>query len=126
MRGVKDYVIPKESSVYAAGGLYLRWLGGGSAIQLLGDKMLWVPKLNGSLVYDSSKGAGAWRGEIRRQDRLPHDQNAESGVRMAGKKLFDCGGPPQTCRSSGREQKNDAGFVRGGVKCTLKFAEARC
>jgi len=37
MRSVQDYVIPKESTPYTAGGLYFWWLDGGSAIQVLGD-----------------------------------------------------------------------------------------
>jgi hypothetical protein len=37
MRSVQDYVIPIESAAQAAGGLYFWWLGGGSAIQVLGD-----------------------------------------------------------------------------------------
>jgi len=37
MRGVQDYVIPVESSAYAAGRLCLWWFVGGSATQFLGD-----------------------------------------------------------------------------------------
>ena len=103
MRGVKNYVIPIKSPAQAAGRLYRWWLGGGSSIQLLGDKMVWVPKLPGALVCDSAEGAAAWGSKIGGQDRLPDDQNAELRVRMAGKKFFGCGGPPQTCCSSGGE-----------------------
>lgn len=104
MRGVQNCVIPIESSAYAAGGLDFWWFGGGSAIQLVGDEMVWVPKLPGSLVRDSAEGASAWRSKIRGQDRLPDDQNAKLLVRMAGEKLFGCGGPPQTRCSRRREQ----------------------
>src|SRR5712664_1019252 len=88
--------------------------------------MVWVPKLPGALVCDSAEGAAAWGSKIGGQDRLPDDQNAESRVRMAGKKLFGCGGPPQTCCSSGREQEDNARLVCRAVKRALQFAEARC
>jgi len=126
MRGVENYVIPIEASAQAASGLYFWWLGSGSAIQLLGDQVLWVPKLPGSLVCDSAEGATARRSKIRGEDRLPDDQNAHLRIRMAGKKVFGCGGPPQTCRSSGREQKDDARVFRRRVKRVLEFAEIRC
>ncbi len=62
MRGEENYVIPIESPAYATGGLYFWWLDPRSAIQLLGDQVLGVPKLPGSLVCDSAEGASAWRG----------------------------------------------------------------
>ena len=77
MRSVQDYVIPKESTPYTAGGLYFWWLDGGSAIQVLGDEMIWVPKLYGALVWDSGQRAAAWRRKIRGQDGLPDDEDAE-------------------------------------------------
>jgi hypothetical protein len=80
MRRVQDYVIPIESSAQAAGRLYFWRLGGRPSIQLLGDKMLGVPKLGRSLVCDSTEGAAAWRRKIRGQDRLPDDQDAELRV----------------------------------------------
>jgi hypothetical protein len=80
MRGVQDYVIPIESSAQAAGRLYFWRLGGRSSIQLLGDKMVGVPKLGRSLVCDSAEGAAAWGSKIRGQDRLPDDQDAELRV----------------------------------------------
>ncbi len=88
--------------------------------------MLWVPKLPRSLVGDSAEGASAGRSKIRGQDWLPDDQNAEFRARMAGKKFFGCGGPPQTCCSSRGEQKDDARRVCRGVKRVLEFAESRC
>jgi hypothetical protein len=97
---------------------------GGSAIQFLRYEMARIPKLSGPLIGNSREIAGAWRSEIGRQDRLPHDQNAELCAGMAGEKFFSCGGPPQTRCSSGREQKNDARLVGGGVKEGLKFAQA--
>jgi hypothetical protein len=80
MRGIQNCVIPIESSAQAAGGVYPRRMGGGAAIQLLGDEMIWVPKLAGSWVGDSAEGAGAWRREIRGQDGLPDDEDAEFRV----------------------------------------------
>jgi hypothetical protein len=55
MRSVQDYVIPIESTAQAADGFYLRRISRGSSIQLLGDKMVGVPKLPGSLVRDSAE-----------------------------------------------------------------------
>ena len=77
MRGVEDCVIPIESTAQAADGFYLRRISRDSSIQLLGDKMVGVPKLPGSLVRDSAEGAAAGRSEIRGQDWLPDDQNAQ-------------------------------------------------
>jgi hypothetical protein len=65
MRGVQDYVIPIESSAQAAGRCDFWRLGGRSSIQLLGHKMLGVPKLGRSLVRNSAEGAAAWRRKIR-------------------------------------------------------------
>src|SRR5258707_9132480 len=87
--------------------------------------MVWVPKLPGALVCDSAEGAAAWGSKIGGQDRLPDDQKAELRVRMAGKKFFGCGGPPQTCCSSGREQEDNARLVCRGVKRVLEFGEVR-
>jgi len=126
VRSINNCVIPIESTVEAAGGLYFWRLNGGSVIEFLGDKMRRIPKLSGSLVCDSAEGAAAWRSKIRGQDRLPHDQDAEFCVRMAGEKLFGCGGPPQTCCSCRREQEDDARFVCRGVKRALEFGEAGC
>jgi hypothetical protein len=123
MRGEQDYVIPIETSAHAAGGLWVWLLGGGSAIQFLGDEMIWVPELSGSLVCDSRKVAATWRSEIRGQDRLPDDKDTEFCVCMAGKEFFGCGGPPQTGCSSGREQEDDARIVCRGVKRALECAE---
>jgi hypothetical protein len=123
MRGEQDYVIPIESSAHAAGGLWLWRLGGGSAIQLFGDEVTWVPELSGSLVCDSGEGTAAWRSEIRGQDGLPNYEEAKFCVCMAGKEFFGCGGPPQTRCSSGREQEDDARIVCRGVKRALECAE---
>jgi len=110
----------------AAGGPCLQWFSTRPSIQLLGHEMIWVPKLTGSLVCDSAEGAAAWRSKVCGQDGLPDDEDAEFRIRMAGKKLFGCGGPPQTRRSSRGEQEDDASAVRRGVKRALEFAEVRC
>jgi hypothetical protein len=123
MRGEQDYVIPIESAAQAAGRLCLRRLGGGAAIQLLGDEVRGVPELSGSLVGDPGERAAAWRSEIRGQDWLPDDEDAEFCVCMARKEFFGCGGPPQARRSSRGEQEYDARVVCRGVKRALEFAE---
>jgi hypothetical protein len=87
--------------------------------------MVGVPELPGALVCDSAEGASAWRRKIGGQDRFPDYQDAEFCVRMAGEKLFGCGGPPQTCSSCGRKQEEDARLVCRGVKRVLEIAEAR-
>ena len=124
MRSEQDYVIPIESAAQAAGRLCLRRLGGGAAIQLLGDEVRGVPELSGSLVCDSGEGAAAWGRKIGGQDWLPDDEDAEFCVCMAGKEFFGCGGPPQARRSSRGEQEYDARVVCRGVKSALEFAEA--
>jgi hypothetical protein len=126
MRGVENCVIPIESTAQAADGLYLRRIGRGSSIQLLGDKMVGVPKLPGSLVRHYAEGAAAGRSEIRGQDWLPDDQNAQLRIGAAGKKLSGCEGPPQTRCSSWGEQKDDARPICRGIKRVLEFAETGC
>ena len=125
MRGVQQHVVPVESSAYAARGLWLWGFGDGSAIQLFGDEMIGVPELNNSLVPDPAEGAAAWGREIRVQDRLPDDENPEFRARIAGKKFFGCGGPPQARCSSWGEQEDDAGLIHRGVKRVLELAESR-
>jgi hypothetical protein len=126
MRGVQDYVIPIESTAQAAGGFNLQRFGTRSAIQLLGDEMIWVPKLTGSLVCDPAEGTAAWGRKIRGQYRFPDDEDAEFPARIAGEKVFGCGGPPQTRRSSRGEQEDDTRAVRRGVKRALEFGEVGC
>jgi hypothetical protein len=103
-RRIENRIIPEEPFIYAAFRLWLSRFRAHHSAQLLGDEMLWVPELFCSTVRDSTQSARTRRSPVRRQNRLPHDQNMQFLVCIFLEKLFHCGGPPQTCRSSGGEQ----------------------
>ena len=125
VRSVQDYVVPDESSSYAARRFWFRRLRRCSATQFLRYNMVWIPKLYGPVIRNSCEIAATRRTEIGWQDWLPHHENAQLRACMTGKKLFGCGGPPQACRSSRRQQEKDARLVRGRVERAFKIGERR-
>ena len=69
--------------------------------------MVWVPELPYATIIHAPKRACARRAPIRGQNRFPHREYRDMAVRMLLQNLTDCGGPPQTSRSSRREEQND-------------------
>lgn len=115
---IENGIIPVKPLIEAA--IRLGWLFGGNPVQLLCNKMLWIPELHGAPVRDSGKSGADWGTQVSRKHGLPHNQDAECGVRMALQDLFGCGGPPQTRGSSrGKKEKQDGsvcGIVEGGLE----------
>lgn len=66
-----------------------------------------IPELANSAIRDSCERAGDWRTPVGGQDRFPHNLDAQIPLGMFRQKLLGCGGPPQTCWSSGREQQDE-------------------
>ncbi len=92
-------------------------------IQRAGYGVLGVPKPAHALVRNSRHRASARRLPIRREDRLPNNQNAHLPLRVARQKLLHCGGPPQTYRSSGREKQHQSRHIGVAVKRILEAVE---
>jgi hypothetical protein len=92
-------------------------------VQCAGDNVLGIPKLPRAQVCDSRHRVAARRPPVRCQDRLPNNQNAHLLLRVASQELLHCGGPPQTYRSSGREQQYQSGYIEVGVKRILEAVE---
>src|SRR2546422_8735725 len=69
-----------------------------------------------------------FRSQVRRKYRLPHHQHPERRIRIALQELFDCGGPPQTGRSSRRKKEDrkstrlnsSHGYISYAVFCLKK------
>jgi hypothetical protein len=78
--------------------------------------MLLVPELGDTAVREAAKRGRGWRAPVSRQDRFPHGEHSDFGVRVPIKHLLDCGGPPQTDRSSWRQQKDDPDLIRSAVE----------
>ncbi len=113
--GIDGGQIPKNSIRKTTIRLRLRLAGvSGHPIR---DETFLIPKLPRALVRQPAERGTRWSSEpVHRQDRLPNDEHCQVCIRMLLQHLFGCGGPPQTTRSSGRQQQNDARLIRGVVE----------
>jgi len=71
--------------------------------QLLGDQVVLVPELSDPRIRNATQDWVSWSAPIRRQDRLPYDQNGQIVGLLLLQYLFGCGGPPQTTWSCRRQ-----------------------
>lgn len=109
--------VPLEAAVEAADGRGFSKLGG-AAGDLLGNEMLWVPKLACARVRNARERGASRRTPIGRKYGLPDHQNAKSGIAFVLEKFADCGDPPQAIGSSGRNEEHEARAGRSRVKRT--------
>jgi hypothetical protein len=77
-----------------------------------GELAIVVPVLNGARVVNDRGQGRAGRSPVGGKHRLPHDECADIPGRPRLQNFGDCGGPPQTRRSSGRKEHNQPGLLR--------------
>lgn len=87
--------------------------------------MFRIPELYRTRIGYSRERASRGVKPIRRENRLPHHQHAQFYLWIRFQDLLGCGGPPQAIRSSGRKKKNEARFLRRGIKSILEIAQVR-
>ena len=81
------------------------------------------PKTAGSDGQESVPRYSAGRFPVRRKNRLPNNEYAHPLVRVMRKKLLRCGRPPQTARSSRRQQQHHPGRIRVGIEGSRKLVQ---
>lgn len=84
--------------------------------------MFRIPELPHSRIRQPAQCASAGRPPVGHQNWFPNDQHAPLPFRMLNEKLVGCGGPPQTKRSSGGQQQNQAGHGRIRIKYILELS----
>jgi hypothetical protein len=96
--------VPVEPSLNTAIRFGLRRSSACTIHQFQRHGMLRVPKLACASVCNSSDGGTTRRSPVRRQNRLPYYKHTDLSVGVPRQQLLSCGGPPQTSRSSRRQQ----------------------
>jgi hypothetical protein len=88
------------------------------------EPMALIPKLGSAAVRNSGQRAGADSDRIGHQNRLPHDEDRERRGFEVFQHCLECGGPPQTGASCGREQAYHAHFGGGVIEQLLEGRKA--
>lgn len=117
VRRIHGNKIPENTVTVTALGLRLRTTG--VLRELLRNQVLRIPDLFNAGVGDPPQDATAGLPPIRREDRLPHCKDLYLGAWIPAQNTLDCGGPPQTCRSSWREERDDADAPSGFIEFIL-------
>jgi hypothetical protein len=91
--------------------------------EALGEEVLRIPILMGAKIGDTAEHGRTGALPVRRKDRFPDCEHADLHPAMRLQDLLDCGRPPQTGGSSGREQDDDARLAGGLVEVGLKLLE---
>jgi hypothetical protein len=112
---IQNGFVPIEPILNAAIGLRLRRSLGCAILQFCGHDVLRVPELACAAVCDLSEHAATRLPPVRCKDRLPYNKHTHPSVGVPSQQLLSCGGPPQTSRSSGRQQQDQAWNIRLGV-----------
>ena len=120
---IQNRFVPVESFLDAAIRLRLRRSSGCEILQFRGHDMLRVPELPRAAVCNSSERAATRRAPVRPEDRFPHHKHAYLSAGLPCQQLLSCGGPPQTSRSSRRQQQDQAWNVGVGIERFLELSE---
>lgn len=115
--GVEGNYVPKYACVSATGRLRC----GELLLQLSGDKVVLVPELHNPTVRNPRKNRSRGPAPIRCQNRFPGHQNGQVHRPLLFQQFFDCGGPPQTTRSCGRQQEHQAGILSRAIKLVFEL-----
>jgi hypothetical protein len=86
--------------------------------------MIGVPELTRARIGNAIESGTSRRAPIGAEDWLPDHEHAKIRVAILFQKLSDCGGPPQTGGSSGRDEQQETRAGRRRVKCGRKLAGA--
>jgi hypothetical protein len=115
--GVERNYIPEDASVAATA-----WLKCGQLlIHLSGNKAVLVPELYDPAVWNPRKNRPCGPAPIRCQNRFPDHQNCQVHRPLLFQECFDCGGPPQTTRSCGRQQDHQASILSRSIKLVFEL-----
>jgi hypothetical protein len=120
---IQNRFVPVEPFLNATIGLRLRGSSGYAILQFRGHDMLRVPKLARAAVCNSCERAATRWPPVRREDRLPHDKHPHLSAGLPRQQLLSCGGPPQTSRSSRRQEQDQPRNVGLGIKRFLELPE---
>jgi len=85
--------------------------------------MVLIPELPDPVIGKAAQHTGRRRDPIGRQNWFPNREYPDFRLRMLFQQFLDCGGPPQTDRSSRRKQKYYTNTVRGLVEVSLQRVE---
>lgn len=92
-----------------------------AVLQVRGHDVRRVPELTCAVVRDSCERAATRRPPVRWKDRLPNNKHPYVLVAVLRQQLLRCGGPPQTSRSSWRQQQDQARNTSLGIERLLKL-----
>lgn len=123
---IQDYFIPIEPFLDAAIRFRLGRSSASAVPQFRGHHMLRVPELTHSAVCNSSKRAATRWSPVRSENRLPHDKHSQLSAGAPRQQLRNCGGPPQTSRSSRRQKQDQSRYVGLRIECLLELPEISC
>ena len=120
--GIQNRFVPVEPLLNTA----IRFRRRSSACMILqfqSHHMLRVPELARSAVCNSCERAATRWPPIRCEDRLPYYKHPHPSAGLPRQQLLSCGGPPQTSRSSRRQEQNQPRNVGLGIERFLELPE---
>jgi len=116
VRSINGDFIPRNAVPRATVWLHMTGIRRKLAPELLGEQMVLVPKLRNPWIRQPPQHRCARTGVIRRQNWFPYRKDADVWICIFLQNLFDCGRPPQTHGSRGREQQNNAYIARRRIE----------
>ena len=87
------------------------------------EEVTWIPVLLHAGIGGTTKREGRRRAKVGRQNRLPHHEHARGGSWVRRQDRLNCGGPPQTLRSSRREEHDHTAASRCAVELSFQRTE---
>jgi hypothetical protein len=115
--------IPLNTLARAALWLRMSWVRSQFAPELFREQVMRIPILRSSGVREPRQHCRAGAVGVRRQDRFPYHKNTDPWIAPLLQNAFHRGDPPQTHRSSGRKQQNDAHIPRRRIECPAHLIE---
>ncbi len=89
------------------------------------ENMAGVPELSDAAIIETIQHTRARRTPIGREDRFPNREHNNRAFGVLLQNRLDCGGPPQTSRSSRREQQYHAQVGRRPIEFRLQGGKSR-
>jgi len=120
---IQNRFIPVESFLNTAIGLRLRRSPGCVLLKFQRHDVLRVPELPSAAVCDSSERAATRRAPVRLEDRFPYHEHTHLSISVPRQELLNCGGPPQTSRSSRRQQQDEPRNAGFGIERVLELRD---
>jgi len=102
----------------AALGLILRGIA--EAGELIRHEMIRIPEVEHARIGQAVENHRPRRREIREQNRFPDCEHPHVRAPTGFQDFFDCGDPPQACRSGGRQEQDDPDGSGGSVELGLE------